>query len=458
MSSAFPFHGARGMLTRRQLLLATGAISLGSGVAHAAATALPTLPLRVRQLANGLGVYALPDDSTPTVSVQVWYRVGGKDDPTGRSGFAHLFEHMMFKGTAHMPSEMMDRLTEDVGGYNNAFTAEDVTAYQSLVPLNHLERLLWAEAERMASLQINQATFASERAVVQEEYRERVLAGPYGRLFNAIPSHGFSEHPYRRPVIGSIEDLDAATLDDVRRFHATYYRPDNAALIVAGAFEPAQLDAWVDRYFGRLRAPQGDIPRVLVREKRRTQSQRVALHGPNVPLPAVAVLWQGPAASAADAKALQVAAALLAAGDACRLNETLVYRDQIAQNAGFQADLYADAGLLTAFGIVAERHTAAQVEAALRREVLALVTGRISTWELERVRNQLVTQALLGRQRPDGQCEAVGWALTQYGDAWAADRELRQLQSVTAAQVQQTLKRHVLGQPSVTLNYTQAAT
>jgi zinc protease len=262
--------------------------------APAARITLPPLPLRERRLANGLHVVSVTGRPGATVSVQVWYRVGGKDDPAGRSGFAHLFEHMMFKSTRHMPNEMFDRLTEDVGGNNNAFTAEDMTAYQSEVPANHLERLLWAEAERLANLNVDQANLDSERAVVQEELRSRVLADPYGRLFNALPGEHFSVHPYKRPVVGSIEDLNAATLQDVRDFHRTYYRPDNAVLIVVGGVDAEQLDGWVDRYFGPLKAPAEPIPRVTVREPVRTAHRRVALHGPNVPLPALAILWQGP--------------------------------------------------------------------------------------------------------------------------------------------------------------------
>src|SRR6185295_86837 len=158
-----------------------------------------------------------------------WYGVGSKDDPEGRSGFAHLFEHLMFKATRNLPAESFDRITEDVGGFNNASTWDDLTNYYEVVPSNHLERLLWAEAERMGSLVVDEADFRSERDVVKEELRQRVLADPYGRFFQLmIPQNSYAVHPYRRPGIGSIEELDAASLDDVLNFHATYYRPDNA--------------------------------------------------------------------------------------------------------------------------------------------------------------------------------------------------------------------------------------
>src|SRR5581483_477606 len=181
---------------------------------------VPPIPFTRRVLPNGLQVYESLDRATPNVTVQVWYGVGSKDDPQGRSGFAHLFEHMMFKATRDLPAESFDRLTEDVGGMNNASTWDDFTNYYEVVPANHLERLIWAEAERMGTLVIDEPNFKSERDVVKEELRQRVLASPYGRLFRLyVPQATYTTHPYHRPGIGSIAELDAATLDDVRAFH-----------------------------------------------------------------------------------------------------------------------------------------------------------------------------------------------------------------------------------------------
>jgi zinc protease len=448
------------LLSRRHLLVGAGAAALGAPWALAARARLsvPALPLHEWRLANGLQVIAMPDPLAATVSVQVWYRVGGQDDPPGRSGFAHLFEHLMFKGTRHMPPEMFDRLTEDVGGRNNAFTAEDVTAYQSEVPANHLERLLWAEAERMAHLNVDQAGFDSERAVVIEEYRERVLASPYGRLFNALPTAAFDVHPYRLPVIGRIEDLQAATLDDVRAFHRTFYRPDNAALVVAGGFEPAQLETWVERHFAHVPRPAKPVPRVDVVEPPRARSELRHIDAPAVPLPAVALVWRGPAAAHADAAALQVAAALLASGESSRLNEALVRRQRIARSAGFGTDLFADAGMLIAWAVASGSASPARLEHALRAEIARLGETPPIAGELEKVRAGLLTAALAERETPQGRAEAAGWALVLRGDARAADRELAELQAVTAADVQRVLRRHLLRPHRVTLVYTQART
>ncbi len=164
------------------LLAAAAPMALAQPAPRASAVAVPQLSFRTRVLANGLHVFSAVGRTTPNATVQVFYDMGGKDDPEHRSGFAHLFEHMMFKATRDMPSEYMDRLTEDVGGFNNASTADDVTTYYEVIPANHLERLLWAEAERMSSLKVDQAAFTSERSVVEEELRQRVLADPYGRL------------------------------------------------------------------------------------------------------------------------------------------------------------------------------------------------------------------------------------------------------------------------------------
>lgn len=413
------------------------------------------LAIRQRTLANGLTVVSAPGGGAGSVSVQVWYRVGGKDDPDGRSGFAHLFEHLMFKSTKHLKAEQFDRLTEDVGGQNNAFTSEDVTAYHEVVPSHHLERLLWAEAERMVNLQVDEANFRSERSVVQEEFRQRVLASPYGRLFNAIAPNSYLRHPYRRPVIGSIEDLDAASLEDVRRFHATYYRPDNAVLIVTGDYDDAQLDAWVDRYFGGLGHPATPVPRVNVSEPVRTANKTVSISGPNVPLPAAVVIWQGPTANHPDAAALSVASALLSGGDSARLNESLVYRQRIAQAVGFSADLHTDAGTVVAYAIAAGNTTPDALVLPLVREIALLASAPVSAAELDKVKTQMLTAALIGRQTAEGLGQALGWAMIHRNDPQAVNRELDELQAVTAADVQRVLRQYVLGRPRVVLHYTQ---
>ena len=447
----------------RSAALAAGATVLLAATAAAVAAPAPApAPLKIadvayrtRTLANGLQVITVHGDASPTVSVQVWYHVGSRNDPQGRSGFAHLFEHLMFKSTRYLQAEQFDRLTEDVGGSNNAFTSSDVTAYHEVVPSNHLQTLLWAEAERMQNLKIDDANFRSERSVVEEEYRQRVLASPYGRFANAVESAPYLQHPYRRSTIGSIADLDASTLGDVTAFHATYYRPDNATLIVTGDFDQAQLDAWIDTYFGPVARPQEPLPAFSATEPAWPSDRSITVTGPQVPLPATALIWLAPPQRSADAPALQVAAAVLSLGDSSRLKQALVYRQQIATTASFDTDLRDGPGLLSASAIAAGDKKISDVRKALLAEVLRVAEHPPSAAELDKVKTQLLTAAIVSRQTPEGLGGEIAQAAVLEGGPARINSDLEALQRVTAADVQRVLRRYVLDAHRVVIDYTQ---
>ena len=412
------------------------------------------LEYQYRELPNGLRVYAMPDASTANVSVQVWYNVGSKDDPAGRSGFAHLFEHIMFKSTRNMPSEFFDRMTEDVGGFNNASTNDDFTNYFEVVPANHLQRILWAEAERLGSLVIDPAVFDSERDVVKEELRQRVLASPYGRLFYLYLSQAnWAVHPYGRPGIGSIEDLDAATVDDVRAFHATYYRPDNAVLVVAGNFDPAQFNAWVDQYFAPIARPNRPIPRVEAIEPARPGPREYTTYAPNVPLPAVMISYPQPDSSSADLPALAVLDAILSRGDSSRLYQSLVYDQQIAAQAFTNFDVTQDAGAYSLFAIMSEGKSADEGVAGLLAEIGRLRDEPVSSAELDEAKNEIVTETIQGRETAYGRAFELADAVIRYGDAAAADRVLAAIQATTAADVQRVARTILNDNQRVVVRY-----
>jgi zinc protease len=419
-----------------------------------ATLSVPPIQYRSRVLPNGLQVYSVVDHSTPTVAIQVWYRVGSKNDPEGRSGFAHLFEHLMFKSTRNMPDEMLDRLTEDVGGWNNASTYDDSTPYFEVVPSNYLETLLWAEADRMGTLNVDEGNFKSEREVVKEEFRFRILSPPYGRFWYAMEQNSFKVHPYRRPGIGSIEELDAATIDDVRAFHQTFYRPDNATLVVVGDFEQAQFDAWVDKYFTQVAKPASPIPQVTAVEPARTEEKRVAVKAPNVPLPAIGMTWLAPSASSKDASALNVAAAILARGESSRLHQSLVYKQEIAQEVDAQADLRADLGLFGALAIMSSDHDAAVGEKALRAEIKKLADRPVAAAELEKAKNLLITDSLRERETNNGKAFAIGQAIVLQKDAAQVNKGLAQLQAVTAADIQRVVRKYLVEAKALVVTYT----
>lgn len=424
--------------------------------APATQTQIAVAPLNFteRTLPNGLKLYAIRDTSTANVSVQVWYDVGSKDDPAGKSGFAHMFEHLMFKGTKNLVDEQMDRLTEDVGGYNNASTASDYTNYFEVVPANHLERLLFAEADRMASLVVDEKVFASERDVVKEELRSRVLAQPYGKLFYVyFPNISYSVHPYARPGIGSIADLDAATIDDIRAFHATYYRPDNAVLVVAGNFDPAQLDKWVDKYFAPIAKPNRPIPRVTVAEPPRTTAVRKTVYEANTPLPAVLLSYQLPPDNHPDMAALAVLDGILSGGENSRLYRNLVYRDQLVAQADTFLDSRQSTGSYAMYAILAGGKSAEQGEQALRREVAELRDKPVSAAELAEAKNEILTSALKSRETAEGKASTLAASIIVSRDPKAADQQLAAIARVTAADVQRVARQYLGDNQSAALIY-----
>ncbi|MFN3558616.1 MAG: M16 family metallopeptidase [Brevundimonas sp.] len=456
------------MKTRLILTVAASALLLGLPAAApalaqtAAASApggivVPPLGFQERTLPNGLKIYTARDTSTSNVTVQVWYKVGSKDDPQDRSGFAHLFEHLMFKATQNFPDETFDRLTEDVGGNNNAFTSDDVTAYHETVPANHLQRLIFAEADRLGSLVVNESVFESERDVVKEEYRQGVLASPYGRLFSLfVPATMYQEHPYRRSTIGSIENLDAATIEDVRRFHATFYRPDNAYLIVAGNFDQAQLDGWIDQYFGPLTNPDRPLPVNDVREPEPTGPREVTFHAPNVPLPAVVLAWPGVRYDDPDRAALTVLDGILSTGESSRLYRALVYDQKIATQTSSSLDASQQAGAIISYAIMAEGETPEAGLASLRAEAARLRDQPVTAAELTEAKNELVASALRERETVEDRASVLGWSLINTGDAAAADREVAALQAVTAADIQRVARRYLTDQRSTAIRYLNA--
>jgi len=451
-------------LTRAALLMGAALLPLAAvaappkkpapKAAAASATAVKPIAYTVRTLANGLRVYAVRDTKTANVSVQVWYDVGSKDDPKGKSGFAHMFEHLMFKATRNLKSENFDRLTEDVGGYNNASTNDDCTNYYEVVPANHLERLLFAEADRMASLVVEPVSYASERDVVKEELRLRTLATPYGKLYSIYyPEISYRVHPYARPGIGSLENLEAATIDDVRAFHATYYRPDNAVLVVAGNFDPAQLNQWVDKYFAGIKKPDRPIPRVTVAEPPRTVPTRYTVYEPNTPLPAVLISYQVPPDNNPDIPALTLLDAILSRGDSSRLYQDLVYRDQLAQSANTFLDTKQGTGSFVVTATMADGKSVADGEKALHAEVARARDTLVTPAELTRAKNQLITATIQSRETADGKASTIARSVIIDGDPAAADKQLAAIGRVTAADIQRVARKYLTDNGSATINY-----
>jgi zinc protease len=406
---------------------------------------VPTIKYTSRILPNGLKIYTVLDRSSPDVTVQVWYRVGSKDDPAGRSGFAHLFEHMMFKGGRQASAENLDRITESVGGTSNASTMEDYTEYHEVVPGNQLERMLRIEAGRMADLVVNRNDFLTERLVVEHEISEDLPDDGDGLApaFD-IPEAFFAGYPYGHPSGGTIKDLQAATLDDVTRFHSLYYRPDNAVLVVAGRFSPRQLDGWIDRYFGPITSPAApvrdmDRPRPIQIAAREIDAQ--AGRGD---VPWVVVAYPGPRASASpDAAALTVLEAIMNMGRSPRAYASLVYREQLAEDVFSDVDLRRDAGVIYFGAVMAPGVSLARGEAALHAEIVALQTHRVSQDEVAAAKVQLLAKALADRQTIDGLAAEIGRAAVVEGDAAYVNMDLAAIRAVSARDVERVARTYL---------------
>ena len=303
------------------------------------------LPFESYTLPNGLTVILSPDKTTPTVAVNVWYKVGSKSEVVGRTGFAHLFEHVMFTGSGNVPYGVHDKLTEGVGGSNNGTTSNDRTTYYETVPSNYLESALWLEADRMGFLldALDLAKLNAQRDIVKNERRQRVDNQPYGRAGEILARATYpSGHPYSWDVIGSMTDLTAASEDDVKNFFRLYYAPNNAYLAVVGDFDPAQAKAWVTKYFGDI--PRGKPierpnvdPVTLPAEKRLTFEDRVQV-------PRLYLQWPSVGEKSDDRFALDVLATILAGPRTARITKALVYDEQSAANVNVFQSTNEDVG------------------------------------------------------------------------------------------------------------------
>ncbi|HLC12128.1 MAG TPA: pitrilysin family protein [Chthoniobacterales bacterium] len=442
------------MRAGRLLVLFSACLTLvASGLVREPEAEIKKLSFNHTNLQNGLEIYSIEDHSSPTVAVQVWYHVGSKDDPDGRSGFAHLFEHMMFKGNEHLTPNTFEELTENVGGENNAYTAPDVTVYHEVVPSNYLEPVLWAEAERMSSLALNDANFNSERDVVKEEYRQRILANPYGEFSLAIDQESFAAHPYKRPSIGNITELDAAQLPEVKAFHSTFYRPDNATLVVVGDFKASDLETWTKKYFGPIPKPTTKIPRVAVVEPPRKEDRHEVLSSAKAPLPAFAVTYLAPSVRSKDEPALDLADEILSGGQSSRLYQSLVYEQQVAQRASFDADLREDLGLLTFRVIVASGKSLPEAEKSLNDQIEKILRDGVTEAELDKAKNRFLTGKLMERETNNGKASALGEAAVIYRDPNHINTDLARYQAVTTSEVKDVLSKYLAGKKQIMIEY-----
>jgi zinc protease len=405
----------------------------------AGATAADTIPrppkfdYTMTTLDNGLQVVYLEDHSTPIVHLAVWYHVGSKNEKPGRTGFAHLFEHLMFKGSRNVRADQHPSWITSVGGQSNAFTDEDATVFWETVPAQYLPLVLWLEADRMATLEVDEEKFRTEREVVKEERRMRYENQPFGRLPEIIFDKAFEVHPYKHQTIGSMADLEAASIADVRAFHETYYVPNNATVALVGDFDTALARQLVEQFLGRV--PRGaPVPRDIPREPIQERERRFVVSEP-WPLPAVVVSHHITFDGHPDAYPLHILAKILSDGESSRIYRSLVYEKQMALAAFGEAKLIEHPNLFYAVAVVQPGRRPEDVQRALQAELDRIKTEGVTPEELTRAKRQFARDYILGRETVQQKALHLAHAVVIHGDIKTADGEFDLFQNVTADDV-----------------------
>lgn len=420
-------------------------------VTHAAPAPVWSVPAVTKTLANGLKVVVSEDHSAPTFGVCVSYGIGFRLEPEGRTGFAHLFEHMMFEGTPNAPKGTLDTVIEGGGGNNNGDTRYDFTEYIETAPVSALDPILWIEADRMKTLDFSPANLENQRKVVEEEVRVNVLNQPYGLFFAIdLPGKAFNTYPNSHNFYGDFKDLDAAKIADVEAFYKQYYSPNNAVLAIAGDVNPAEVFAKAEKYFGSIPS-RPTPPRADTEEAPQTAERSFVQTDKLANLPALAVGYRMPARGSRDAVVAAVTGELLHNGQASRLYQTLVKEKQtaVSVDGGVNWPLgnpfeYNGPTLMTSF-IVAPPNTKEQTLVADFDSVIAdLAEHGPSAADLERIRAKMRSDWYDQLEVPISRASALSHAVLFDGNADAVSRVPVDIASVTAQDVRNFAKKYLV--------------
>jgi zinc protease len=397
------------------------------------------------KLANGMRVIVKEDHRAPTAVHMVWYRAGAMDEKDGDSGVAHVLEHMMFKGTQKLKAGEFNRVVAEAGGRDNAFTSLDYTAYFQIVPNTALPKMMELEADRMANLRLTAADFASEVKVVMEERRQRTEDNPQSLVWEAMNAAAWRAHPYRRPIIGWMNDLENMTWQDAHDWYRRWYVPNNAYLLVVGDVDHRKVFRDAERSYGRVKARALPVRKPQV-EPEQTGIKRVTVKAP-AKLPYIAMAWKVPRLKDVEHDrepyALEVLAGVLDGNDAARFSKSLVRGRKIAQSAGAGYDgTVRGEAMFILDGQPAEGHTVAELEAALRAELKRVADEGVKEDELARIKTQVIANevykrdSMMAQAMEIGRFEASGFHWRDY------DKLLEKLRAVTAEEVQAVAKKY----------------
>jgi zinc protease len=404
------------------------------------------IPFETLKLPNGLQVILAPDHTVPQVAVDVWYHVGSKNEVTGRTGFAHMFEHVMFTGSGHVPYGMHDKLTEGVGGNNNGSTTNDRTNYYETVPANYLESALWLESDRMGFLldSLDEKKFLAQRDIVQNERRQRTDNQPYGRGFELLDYALYPDtHPYSWPVVGYMTDLQHATVEDVKNFFRLYYAPSNATLTIVGDFDAAQAKTWVRKYFtdiatGKPITRPKVVAPALAAEKRMTFEDRVQV-------PRLYLSWVTVGDDNKDGDVLQFLAQMLSGPRTARLTKALVYDRQSAASVSAFNNSNENAGNFVVQITPRPGNSLSALEASADSVIARLKAEGPTAEEMEKTKAGLEFAFVSQLQQNLGKAEILADGAVFHGDPAYFKKQYEELKAVTSADVKRVANKYLTG-------------
>lgn len=403
-------------------------------------------------LGNGLHVILHQDKSAPVVTTSVMYHVGAKDEDPERTGFAHFFEHLLFEGTQNIGRGEWFKIVSANGGQNNANTSDDRTYYYEIFPSNNLQLGLWMESERMLHAVINQIGVDTQREVVKEEKRLRMDNQPYGNILTAVKKNLFFNHPYRWTTIGSIEHLNAATLNEFQDFYKKFYVPNNAVLVVAGDFEKPQAKKWINDYFASI--PKGkDIQRTKYTEQPITSAIKAEYEDPNVQLPMLIDAYRAPSMKDREARALDMIASVLSGGKSSRLYNRLVDKEKAALEVGSFNFSQEDFSSYMILAIPMTGKTTADIQTIIDEEIDKVCNELISEQEYQKIQNKFENQYINQNSTTDKVAHSLATYYLLYKDVNLVNTEIDIYRSITREEMREVARKYLNPNQRLELNY-----
>lgn len=430
--------------------MALGSLLMLGGVASAQKVAFEEYDLD-----NGMHVILHQDNTAPVIITSVMYHVGAKDENPDRTGFAHFFEHLLFEGTENIERGEWFKIVTANGGNNNANTTDDRTYYYEVFPSNNLELGLWMESERLMHPVISQVGVDTQNEVVKEEKRLRVDNQPYGNLIAEVKKNMFKKHPYRWATIGSMEHLDAATLEEFQAFNKKYYVPNNAVLVVAGDLDIDQTKKWIEQYFGPI--PKGaPVTRKSYKEDPITKQFRATYEDPNIQLPMVVSAYRTPSMKTRDARVLDMISTILSDGKSSRMYKKIVDDKKMALQMGAFNYSQEDYGMYIVYGIPMQGYTAEDIMKEADVEIAKLQTELISKKEFEKLQNIYESQYVNSNASVEGVASNLATYYMLYGDVNLINTEIDIYRSITREEIRDVAKKYLNPNQRMILDYVPA--